>query len=120
MRLLGFLGLEAFFHGEDEVQEGTASQIHARELSVQGRDMAFLRLIGDMPCLRPKLEHTIVYHKNRVFRLIGGVFSSKNVCQFTFIRRVIFHSSYHLLGGWYEKSVYFSKEKHRKSILSVS
>ena len=38
----------------------------------------------------------------RVFRLIGGVFSSKNVCKL-FFRRVIFHSSCHLLGGLCEK-----------------
>ena len=30
------------------------------------------------------------------------------------MRRVIFHSSYHLLGGWFEKKCLFPEEKHKK------
>ena len=55
-----------------------------------------------------------------VFRPLGGVFPTKKSVRKLLLRRVIFHSSYHLLGGWCEKSVYFSKEKHDTLILSVS
>ena len=47
-------------------------------------------------------------------------FQAKNACKLTFIRRVIFQSSCHQLGGWCEKMCLFSKERHKTSFLFIS
>ena len=52
-----------------------------------------------------------------VLRLIGGVFSSKNVCKLTFYQAGQFSFKLHIFGGWCEQSVYFSKEKHENDFV---